>query len=166
MVKTVDLSRGDPRKLISAVKASADDKKLVYASGRGSKPSPYTDQRWRNLRALLVRGPCLYCNQRPAALLDHHMPVSAGGQFFDPNNLVPCCRTCHDTLTKKYDAAGGLYGNVKQGKPDPRNAAFYARVAELIESGKVANAMKVQRRTARKTTKPVKRRAWEGDCSC
>lgn len=68
----------------------------------------YTGSRWRRLRAqVLAREPlCRSCAARGfvqvAGVVDH-IAGHAGNwrqRFFDPNNLQPLCRACHDEKTK------------------------------------------------------------------
>lgn len=48
---------------------------------------------------------CRLCD-RPAVLVDHVTPISAGGDRLDTANLRPLCRSCHDAVTANYRATG------------------------------------------------------------
>ena len=58
--------------------------------------------RWQKMRAtLLSRWPlCRKC-RRPAAEIDHIVPVSKGGAFWDKGNLQALCRACHERKTAR-----------------------------------------------------------------
>jgi 5-methylcytosine-specific restriction endonuclease McrA len=81
----------------------------------------YKTGRWRKLRALkLKREPlCHYCAQvgrtTPADTVDHAMPTTRGGEFFDWSNLRSACRACNfgkgdknesEFLAKGCDSSG------------------------------------------------------------
>ena len=62
--------------------------------------------RWQQFRASLLRREplCRYC-ARPAQEIDHIMPVSRGGAFWDRKNLQPLCRACHEKKTAAENRA-------------------------------------------------------------
>jgi 5-methylcytosine-specific restriction endonuclease McrA len=52
---------------------------------------------WRRLRVEVLERDgwrCAYCG-RPAEAVDHVVPASRGGDFYDPDNLVAACRSCN-----------------------------------------------------------------------
>lgn len=62
---------------------------------------------WERLRTAVLRGEplCRLC-RRPAVLVDHIRPISAGGARLDNSNLRPLCRACHDAVTANYRKTG------------------------------------------------------------
>lgn len=63
---------------------------------------PRDTYRWKQTRkAILSTGPaCEYCGE-PATCVDHRVPLSRGGDPFDPANLAPSCRACN--LSRRYE---------------------------------------------------------------
>jgi len=60
----------------------------------------YTGQWQRVSQRYRRRHPvCERCNSVPSAIVDHIVPLAAGGQRFDPNNLQALCRRCHGFKT-------------------------------------------------------------------
>jgi 5-methylcytosine-specific restriction protein A len=63
-----------------------------------------SDRRWRRLRALtLQRSPCCEaCRRRgrlaPATEVHHVRSIAAGGDKYDPLNLLSVCPACHREL--------------------------------------------------------------------
>ena len=118
--------------------AASDRTRHLYKDKKWSKASRYV----RHLHG----GVCLYCNVQRATLSDHFKASSTTEDFYQLDNLVPCCRDCHDALTRKYDACGGIYGNTREGKPDPRGDSFYRRCR--IGAKGYAEAISIKRRKA------------------
>ena len=149
MAKTLDISK--PNTITAKgreVNASRVGKEIFVGSDR----SIYQDRRWVRLRALLIEPTCRYCSANPSCILDHWTPVSMCKDPLDPYNLVSSCRDCHLKLSATYDAVGGVYRNVRSGKPDPRDAKFYERVRIMVETGMVAKALTVVRRKTKERT--------------
>lgn len=67
----------------------------------------YNTTRWRKSRlSFLKRNPCcVSCKERgiftPANVVDHIVPVSQGGEFWDRSNWQPMCASCHNTKSGK-----------------------------------------------------------------
>lgn len=69
------------------------------------KPSwPWNTSRWRNLRRRFLQADpiCNRCNAAPSEHLHHLVPVSEGGEGFDPENLQALCRACHHAVTAEH----------------------------------------------------------------
>jgi 5-methylcytosine-specific restriction protein A len=70
---------------------------------------------WDKFRVLILRDEpfCRHCHQRgrmrPATLVDHIVPLAAGGELLDPENVQPLCVPCHAAKTqadmRKYPEA-------------------------------------------------------------
>ena len=69
----------------------------------------YRQVRWRTVRALHLQGEplCRTCKSEkrltPAVMVDHIVPVKAGGQRYDEDNLQSLCDSCH---AKKSQSEG------------------------------------------------------------
>ena len=81
---------------------------------------PYNTARWQRLRAAKLRSnplcqPCRAQGRITAAtVVDHDVPMSAGGHPFPPlDELTSCCAPCHNAKT----ARGPEHGAVKTSKP-------------------------------------------------
>lgn len=72
--------------------------------------------KWLEERGVLV---CVYCNKQPllieadnknplVATLDHVMPVSKGGAFWDEKNLVVACYKCNQKKKDKILNENGV----------------------------------------------------------
>lgn len=65
--------------------------------------------RWQRLREWFLRSNplCHYCAKRgrivPADTVDHAMPVSRGGDFWDATNLRPACGACNYSKQDKTE---------------------------------------------------------------
>ena len=61
--------------------------------------APYQDPRWIRLRVEVVRkagGRCHWCGVVGKRLLaDHVIPISQGGEPYDPANVVAACYSCN-----------------------------------------------------------------------
>lgn len=63
--------------------------------------SRYNRKAWLTLRAQVLQAEplCRECSKRgrveAAAMVDHIEPVTAGGAFYDWDNLQPLCNSCH-----------------------------------------------------------------------
>ena len=61
--------------------------------------------RWRVVRRQVLdaaKWRCVKCG-RPGALEVHHLtPVSAGGAWFDENNLAAVCKSCHIAIHRDH----------------------------------------------------------------
>lgn len=72
----------------------------VTETRRQKRPDPfYISTRWRRLRALVLRASplCALCGA-VATLVDHIVPIKAGGADLDPKNLRSMCASCHAKL--------------------------------------------------------------------
>lgn len=66
------------------------------------------DATWRRLRCLqLARQPvCEVCGM-PATVVDHRIPLRAGGERLDEANLQSLCERCHNRKTATTDGGYG-----------------------------------------------------------
>ena len=61
----------------------------------------YNRKAWRTLRSHVLQSEplCRECNKQgrvtAATMVDHIQPVTAGGPFYDWDNLQPLCDSCH-----------------------------------------------------------------------
>jgi len=66
----------------------------------------YNKTRWRNARrrVLLTEPLCRICMEShratEAKIVDHIIRRSHEGAEYDPNNLMPLCKSCHDRKTR------------------------------------------------------------------
>ena len=68
----------------------------------------YSSKRWRALRASILkeRGEqCESCYSVGEIQLHHRLPVSLGGELWNPDNLVVLCRSCHLEEHRKIEDA-------------------------------------------------------------
>ena len=66
----------------------------------------YGTAQWKKLRlSVLSRDGyiCAYCGQ-DATTVDHVVAVARGGDMFDRENLVACCKICNSAKGAKSDA--------------------------------------------------------------
>ena len=69
--------------------------------------SRYNRKAWLTLRAQVLQAEplCRECSKRgrveTAAMVDHIEPVTAGGAFYDWDNLQPLCNSCHAKKSAK-----------------------------------------------------------------
>ena len=63
----------------------------------------YTSSRWKRLRAWkLSRDPiCEICQEVPATVVDHIIPIKQGGHETDIDNLQSLCVKCHAVKSGK-----------------------------------------------------------------
>ena len=64
-----------------------------------SSQSHLVTSQWKRvrLRVLMRDGrTCAYCGQGDANEVDHVIPISKGGDVYDLDNLVACCRRCNN----------------------------------------------------------------------
>jgi len=101
---------------------------------------PGRERRFRKFRKIFLAAfpRCLYrlngCTS-VSTVVDHFAPTSiAPGRAWDPHNFVPCCRACHQYVTDTFDAVGGIVGNTRKGKPDPRTEDFHELVEHLAST--------------------------------
>lgn len=90
---------------------------------RGSAASRGYDRQWRKVRAAhLAREPlCRICKTsgiiEAATVVDHIQPIRERPDLrLDPSNLRSLCKTCHDRLNARQEAAE-LRGCDAQGNP-------------------------------------------------
>lgn len=69
---------------------------------KGLKNNFYSSRPWRNLRRWFLNGNPL-CNicERIATQVDHIIPIMAGGQPLDADNLQSLCASCHSQKTAR-----------------------------------------------------------------
>jgi 5-methylcytosine-specific restriction protein A len=83
----------------------------LYDKQRGTAAQRGYGSRWQRYRkSYLVEHPlCINFKEchNPAAVVDHIVPVSKGGAFWDPSNHQPMCEPCHDRKTAKEDGRWG-----------------------------------------------------------
>lgn len=96
----------------SAAMASAEYKRL------------YNSKRWKDLRAIQLRGKpmCHYCSllsKRTIAMVVDHIKPHRGDEalFFDPENLQSLCKLCHDAAKQQLEKSGVLRGCDQRGVP-------------------------------------------------
>jgi len=72
----------------------------------------YKSDRWQKYRRwYLGKYPnCIKCGKL-ARMVDHIIPVSQGGNFWESSNHQPLCITCHSKKTSQED---GGFGNKKR----------------------------------------------------
>ena len=72
---------------------------------------PHNDRKWRKLRAakLSIDPLCQYCGHEIADQVDHIIPVSKGGDMWEPSNLKSSCQSCHSHKTMVVDRLGLPY---------------------------------------------------------
>jgi 5-methylcytosine-specific restriction enzyme A len=63
----------------------------------------------------------------PTAIVDHRVPLSAGGPRLDPRNLQALCRSCHGVKTAREQRRAG--GSVSFRPPPANTAAKPASIA-------------------------------------
>ncbi len=71
----------------------------------------YGDPVWRAVRerVLAMRPNCERCGAR-ARVVNHRVPVAAGGAYLDVTNLESLCKACHDAHTATSDMARDANG--------------------------------------------------------
>jgi len=81
------------------------DKQRGTAAQRGYGP------RWQRYRRLYIAENPLCINfdecHNVTTIVDHIQPVSQGGDFWDPKNHQPMCKSCHDRKTAEKDGRWG-----------------------------------------------------------
>ena len=86
-----DTHRGNPHRDYGRARRSFDGEVGFYSSAR-----------WRATREAVLRAHplCVTCLRdeltRPAVVVDHIVPLKAGGARFDWTNLQPLCVSCHN----------------------------------------------------------------------
>lgn len=60
----------------------------------------YYSTEWRRFRSWWLRGHplCVFCGQ-PGEMVDHIVPIKAGGARLDPDNAQTSCNRCHNKKT-------------------------------------------------------------------
>ena len=73
---------------------------------RYDKPKPYREwfyatARWHRVRKiqLALHPLCAICRKRAATQVDHIVPLEAGGEKYDQDNLRSVCAGCHSRIT-------------------------------------------------------------------
>jgi len=63
----------------------------------------YNTRQWQKLRmSVLMDEPlCRKCKIKAATVVDHIRPVRQGGDFWNPENLQPLCKWCHNSKSGK-----------------------------------------------------------------
>lgn len=78
-----------------------------YDKQRGSAVDRGYDPRWQRYRKVYLAEHPLCINyaecRHAATVIDHIVPMSRGGIFWDENNHQPMCKSCHDRKTAKKD---------------------------------------------------------------
>ena len=78
-----------------------------YDKERGTAAQRGYDARWQRYRKQYIAEHPLCINfdecHNPTTVVDHKQPASKGGDFWDPNNHQPMCKSCHDRKTVKED---------------------------------------------------------------
>jgi len=84
------------------IKATTKRKWIKKTSRWGVDDKRYHNKKWRNLREKVLRtNPlCVNCERRDiikqADVVDHVKPITAGGEFYNENNLQGLCHACHN----------------------------------------------------------------------
>lgn len=75
--------------------------------GRAFYSKDYNTSRWRKYRKyFLMQHPiCVDCKKNgqlvPSSVVDHIIPVSCGGNFWDKSNHQALCLSCHQSKSAK-----------------------------------------------------------------
>ena len=72
---------------------------------RDFKQSLYSDQKWRKFRfRFLGNNPyCFTCGAK-SNVVDHFRPHKGNIElFYDPHNMIPLCKSCHNYVSVKFD---------------------------------------------------------------
>lgn len=82
-------------------KAFRPEPKPMSAKRAASK-RVYDSTTWQRLRLMHLAGSpvCVECG-RYGEQVDHIIPISAGGEKFDPSNLQTLCASCHASKTRR-----------------------------------------------------------------
>ena len=67
----------------------------------------YSSKRWRALRATILKDrgeQCESCFSIGEIQLHHRVPVSLGGELWNPENLIVLCRSCHLEAHRKIES--------------------------------------------------------------
>lgn len=84
-----------------------------YDKQRGTAAQRGYDARWRKYTRIYKAEHPLCINYKEChnttEVVDHIVPVSRGGDFWDPDNHQPICKMCHDTKTAKEDGRFGRF---------------------------------------------------------
>ena len=70
-------------------------------------PAIVNPRRWRALRRRIVNSDgwrCVQCGKAGRLEVDHVVPIQAGGDWWEPENLQTLCRTCHFAKTARENA--------------------------------------------------------------
>lgn len=97
------------------LRATRPPKPSLQQRTDGPRPSPTRrgyDRQWEKLRARFLRDnpECEACG-KPAAHVDHVIPIKAGGARMDAANLQALCHGCHSRKTVRED---GGFGNTQK----------------------------------------------------
>lgn len=77
-----------------ASRVRAKNQKAIRRAMMGAPVVRITSAEWRRIAAS-YSGLCAYCYQRTGRLtMDHVQPLTRGGAH-EPDNIVPCCRSCN-----------------------------------------------------------------------
>ncbi len=87
------------------------------------RPATLTTGQWRYAIRCFA-GRCAYCEDAPYQVLDHYVPVAAGGGT-TANNCVPACRACD---ARKGDLPPGEFVALFPPENIERIQAYFARV--------------------------------------
>lgn len=85
--------------------------KRAFDARRGSSARRGYGSRWQKARTTyLSRNPvCVECAKggvvTPASVVDHVVPVNAGGEFWDTSNWQALCAACHNSTKQRQDIA-------------------------------------------------------------
>ena len=71
--------------------------KRMFDNKRGNSNQRGYSSRWARVsRQFLIDNPvCSRCKTAPAVLVHHIKPIRAGGEIFEPDNLIGLCASCH-----------------------------------------------------------------------
>ena len=105
----------------------SNSKKYVRKGSKEDLHKLYNNRAWRRVRKEFLSRPenalCLHCLKEGrttlATVVDHIVPHKGDlDLFWDESNWRPCCQSCHNRSTAKYD---GGFGNKVKPKPDGKD---------------------------------------------
>ena len=87
-------------------------------------PATTNPRRWRALRQFVIRRDnyrCRACHRAGRLEVDHKVPVSQGGAWWDATGLQAICRNCHFDKSRR-----------EREKPDPERDAWKLLIKGMI----------------------------------
>ena len=90
---------------------------------RPREPSTLDRERWHKVREEVLRlkgNICAVCKQAEFDDIDHIIPRSEGGDFWNIENLQPICKLCHKIKNRKEISRRNLFPRHPQSKSSLR----------------------------------------------